>query len=309
MVFLLCVLIQLTVAQQLISFTGDQFNVTLTTHINNFLSYNFNSVDLPGVIYTLKLTQIYEGGMSNGRVALSGQPIPLNGLATISTKKNTASINMTYTFNTNKYRVMTGFRQITITNAFWFKNSTKNVCPDINAGRFCVKTTIFYSYHQNPMNKNPYLIFVWELLANTIVSTTMNVATTNTQVINNLGFLSIENSAIVLNSQTGIQQTLPVAVELRRDNLPTNGIWVIYQLGTAMVVHTTHDPVFGVNQPGTTLTADMVILALSVSTGIVFLMILCCSIYIYLGTTKSYYLNLRGPEETDEIQSEELFTE
>jgi len=302
-------LIQLTVAQQLISFTGDQFNVTLTVDINNFLSYTFNSVDLPGVIYTLKLTQIYEGGMSNGRVALSGQPIPLNGLVTMKTNKNTASINMTYTFNTYNYRDMTGFKQIKITNAFWFKNSTKNVCPDINAGRFCVKTTIFYSYHQTPMNTNPYLIFLWELLANTIVSTTMNVATTNTQVINNLGFLSIENSAIVLNSQTGIQQTLPVAVELRRDNLPTNGIWVIYQLGTAMFLHTTHDPVFGINQPGTTLTADMVIMALSVSTGIVFLMILCCSIYIYLGTTKSYYLNLRGPEETDEIQSEELFTE
>jgi len=199
--------------------------------------------------------------------------------------------------------------KLVINNVYWLKSSNKNVCPDINIGRFCVKTTITYNYLRNFGNNNPYLIFLWQFLANNIISTTLNAAPTNTQVINNLGFFTSENTAIVLDARTRIQQTLPVTVELRTDNIQTNGIWCIYQLGTGLNVHTTHDPVFGINQNGQTLTTEIVSLALTVGGVLFFLVILSCSIYLYRGNTQNYYRKMTDQLTIDETQSEEPFTD
>jgi len=310
-------LASLTVGQ-LSNYAGDGFNVT-ETNLNNFLMINFFAADNPGEIYSLKLNMISEGIMSNGRVTLAGQPIALNGNpATIKIINNSpVSINTTYLFRIDDPYAMGKLRLLEINTAFWLLASKINVCPDINVGRFCVKMTVKYHYLRiNDVNPNPFLIFIWQLADNAVLPANINVGTTNTQILDNLGFFSIENIANVLNAQTGIAQFLPVTTELRTDNIQTNGIWVIYQLGTSRVVHTTHDPVFGINQTGPMLTLQIVIIILSVTLVGILLVIVSCSIYICRGSTQKYYTELRMAQEEEPIfydtvstQSEELVTD
>jgi hypothetical protein len=137
-------------------------------------------------------------------------------------------------------------------------------------------------------------------LANQIIATTMNPLINAQQVINNLGFFSVENTLILADTTNAFPlQTTPVKLELRSDNITNNGIWSIYTLGTALNVKVTHDPAFGINNNGVTLTTQIVTIALSIGIVLVFLVILGCSIFIYNGNSKDYYRKLRVIQETE----------
>jgi len=88
-------------------------------------------------------------------------------------------------------------------------------------------------------------------------------------------------------------------VEIRTDNVTTNGIWVVYNFGGSANVPFTvlHDPVVGVNVAPPALSIQIVTAALSAAVVLVFIVILSCSIYIYHGNTKDYYIKLRIRQE------------
>jgi len=170
-----------------------------------------------------------------------------------------------------------------------------NVCPDAN-GRYCLKVIQSFSY--TPRNLGSSLVFHWQLLQNQLMGLTLNPLVASTQILNNLAFYSVENSAMVTDS-TGNKQTAAVTVELRTDNITTNGIWVVYTLPASNNIPFTvlHDPVVGVNVPPQALTIQIVTAALSAAVVVIFIVILGCSIYIYHGNTKDYYIKLRVMQE------------
>jgi len=259
--------------------------------VNNVININYYTIDAPTWVYTIRLTQIFEGQMLNGRIVPLGLNMIPNLVPTIVTlPPTTTSMNFNITL-TPKAPNIVPISNLVISNTYWLKTSGKNVCPDANA-RYCVKFTAGFQYIQATPNTN--LVFVWELLNNQLLTPVVNPSATKPQVLNNLAFLSVEPSTVNFDNLNpnlaGVAQ--PVRVEVRVDNITTNGVWVIYNLGTALNVRLAHDPVFGVNN-GVNLTIQIVTTALSIGIVIAFLVILGCSIYVYRGNTKAYYRQLR----------------
>jgi len=286
-----------------INFQMDGFNMTSQIQtLNGYQNfyYNFYALDLPASIFTLRLAAVFEGIMSNGRVIELGP----NQLLTMTYQQPTTTpnpplyYNFSITATANPPAKLNGLQSFTLANTYWLKTSNRNVCPDTINGRYCVKFTITFNYIQN--TQNTILVFVWQLLANQIIATTMNPLINAQQVINNLGFFSVENTLILTDTTNAFPlQMTPVRLELRSDNITNNGIWSIYSLGTALNVKVTHDPAFGINNNGVTLTTQIVTTALSIGIVLVFLVILGCSIFIYNGNSKDYYRKLRVIQETE----------
>jgi len=277
------------------TFAIDGFNITSQV-VNNLMEIRFFALDTPTSVYTLRLTQVFEGMMVNGRVVPKGPNLLLPTMVyTITPITNTMSYNISVTV-APPAATATGLQNLAFTNAYWFKSSNKNVCPDAN-GRFCIKFTAVYQYIQTAANS--MLVFVWDLLDNQVFASTTNPTATKPQVLNNLAFLTVE-PATTNTDTTGqfIPSTQTVTVQMRTDNITSNGIWVIYNLGQPLNVHVTHDPIFGINT-GQNLTLQIVTTALSIGIVVAFLAILGCSIYIYHGNTKSYYRKLRVVQEDE----------
>jgi len=230
--------------------------------------------------------------MLNGRVVPNGPNLIPNLTPTLTTNPTPQSYNFNITM-TPKANPTTPVHisNLVLSNTYFAKITNKNVCPDAN-GRFCIKLLATFQYAQT--TPNTILVFVWELLNNQLLSPAINPTALKPQVLNNLAFLSVEpttfNSDTAVPAAAAIPQ--PVRVEVRMDNITTNGVWVIYNLGNALNVNVLHDPVFGVNN-GVNLTIQIVTIALSVGIVIAFLVILGCSIYVYHGNTKTYYRKLR----------------
>jgi len=285
-----------------VNFQMDGFNMTsnvLTLNGYQNLDYYFYSLDNPTSIFTLRLAAVFEGIMFNGRVTQLGP----NQLTTMTYGIPTTNpnpplyYNFSVTATANPPAKLTGLQTFTLAYTYYLKTSNVNKCPDIN-GRFCVKFTITYNYIQT--TQNTVLVFVWQLLANQIIATTMNPLPTSQQVLNNLGFFNVENTISLTDTAAAFPvQVTPVRLELRSDNITNNGIWAIYSLGTALNVKVLHDPSFGINNNGATLTMQIVTTALSIGIVLVFLVILGCSIFIYNGNTKDYYRKLRVIQETE----------
>jgi len=281
--------------QVLAPFATDGFN--MTQWMGNAMDINFSSLDSPTSIYALKLSAVYEGVMFNGRVITNG----INQLAGF-TYTATPFLQPSLYYNTiirgtNNPPAKSFLSNLVINNTYWLKSSNKNVCPDIN-GRYCVKSKISFNYQQTLTNT--ILIFIWQFTANQIMATTMNPFATTPQVLNNLGFLTVETTTMNIDVM-GFKPTqfLPVRIEVRMDNITNNGIWVIYNLGAPNSVNVIHDPTFGINQNTGATTIQIVTTALSIGIVLVFLIILGCSIYIYHGNTKQYYLQLRMNQENE----------
>jgi hypothetical protein len=282
----------------------DGFNISTAIGVNpgglntNYLDHYFSAMDMPTSLYTLRLSAIFEGTMVNGRVVQTGP----NQLPFIQYMPPIPAVVPMFSYNItiNSASTTQQMKTLTLANTYWFKVSNKNVCPDTINGRYCVKFTITFNYAQNA--QNTILVFVWQLISNQVFATSMTqLANGNPQVLNNLGFLSLENNIVLTDTANQFPvQTTPVQLQLRSDNITNNGIWAIYTLGTALNVKVTHDPVFGINNNGLTLTTQIVTIALSVGIVLVFLVILGCSVYIYNGNTKEYYRKLRVIQDTDE---------
>jgi len=154
-----------------------------------------------------------------------------------------------------------------------------------------VKSTIFFKNKLTNGQQPLTVVFVWQLNVNNVMTTSITPGTPNTMTVNNLGFFSIENTATLRdkNNVNPQPQQIPVVVQYRADNLlnlANKGIWIIYNLGTTMKPAVTHDPVFGLNQPITSLTAQTITIALSGSIIVLVLILVGCSVYIYRVNTK-----------------------
>jgi len=295
-------------AQTFIGFAADGFNVSSFQMANGAapLDLAFHSVDQPGSIYILRLSAVYEGVLSNGRIV---PKTLLNMIATgmqyTTTYAPPTATTPTHSFTMNAVNAAAptatnGLVSFSTSNTYYTKASPTNICPDLN-GRFCIKTKITLDYTQMGVINTP-IIFVWQLLANQVTATATNpfAGTTTPQVLNNLGFLTIETNSQLSDKNTPTVNPIgsPVTMEIRTDNFTSNGIWVIYNLGTTVNSHVVHDPIFGINN-GLTLTVQIVTTALAVGIVLAFLIILGCSIYIYHGNTKGYYRKLRQGEESE----------
>jgi len=289
---------------QIISgFTSQGFTVSAFTdiglHNTFFLNYNFSAADQPTTLYTLKLISIFEAlptGVNGRLTPIVGSNIPITSLTMNppSHMNTTTSINMTMSFTGTTPAVP--LTSLKLDHIFWLPGSGKTACPDVN-GRFCMKVIKTFTY--NLQNPQASLVFHWQLLENQIMSLTMNPnLVTSHQVLNNLAFYSLETMATGTNNQL-IPTPLTVTLELRTDNLTTNGIWVVYPLSTLNKppYSIVHDPVVGINAPTATLSIQIVTAALSAALVLAFLVILSCSIYIYHGNTKDYYIKLRIRQE------------
>jgi len=269
----------------------------MTQWMGPVMDINFAALDLPTSIYTLKLSAVYEGVMVNGRVVPNG----INQIAGF-TFTATPFLAPALYYNMiirgiNNPPNKSFLSNLAVNNTYWLKSSNKNVCPDID-GRYCIKSQISFNYQQ--ALPNTILIFVWQFTANQVMATTMNPFATTPQVLNNLGFLTVETTTTNVDALgTKPTQTLPVKIEIRTDNITTNGIWVIYNLGAPNSVNVIHDPIFGINQNNGGTTFQIVTTALSIGIVLVFLIILGCSIYIYHGNTKQYYLKLRTIQDNE----------
>jgi len=299
----LCLLwISLICAQPVINFADPTlFNITTLSPnpTTGVLEHNFYALDLPSSIYTLRLFAVFEGTMLNGRVVQLGMN-QLPGM-TYAAPVIAAAMNNYYNFSftaTANGRTA-GLLSFTLANSYFLKISNHNVCPDPINGRFCVKFTVTFNWAQTVQNS--MIVFVWQLLSNQVIATTMNPLVNGPQVINNLGYLHLENNFILTDmANTVPQQNQAVRLEIRADNNTNNGIWAVYQLGTAINAKVTHDPGFGIDNTGTSLTTQIVTIALSIGIVLVFLVILGCSAFIYNGNTQNYYRKLRRIEEADQ---------
>jgi len=297
-VWLLCLFLVkywVSAQQVLTPFSVDGFNMTQS--YGNLMDIHFHSLDLATSQYTLKLTAVYEGVMVNGRVMPNGINQIAGFMYTATPYMAPNNYYNTIIKGTNTPPNKSFLANLVINNTYWLQSSKKNVCPDIN-GRYCVKSQISFNYQQ--ALPNTMLIFVWQLTANQVVATSMNPFATTPQVLNNLGFLTVETTTTNVDALgTKPTQTLPVKIEIRTDNITTNGIWVIYNLGAPNSVNVIHDPIFGINQNNGGTTFQIVTTALSIGIVLVFLIILGCSIYIYHGNTKQYYLKLRTIQDNE----------
>jgi len=209
---------------------------------------------------------------------------------------STISSNVTLTYPAKQQNpILDPLQNLVFNHVFWLPASGKNVCPDAN-GRLCLKITQSFSY--SPKIQGSSLVYHWQLSENQLTGLAMNTLATSNQVLNNLAFYSLENTALVTDA-IGNKQIVPVTVEIRTDNVTTNGIWVVYNFGGSANVPFTvlHDPVVGVNVAPPALSIQIVTAALSAAVVLVFIVILSCSIYIYHGNTKDYYIKLRIRQE------------
>jgi len=287
--------------------TSTGFNMSVTTDlgINNkfYLSYNFLATDTLTSQYSLKLVSIFEALTVNGKLTQTGLPLPMANYAPVlpvpPVMTSTISSNLTLTSAAQQQNpIMDPLQDLVFNHVYWLPPSGKNVCPDAN-GRFCLKITQSFSY--SPKTPGASLVFHWQLFENQLMGLAMNpLLTTSTQILNNLAFYSLENQALVTDA-IGNKQIVPVTVQLRTDNVTTNGIWVVYNFGGSVAVPFTvlHDPVVGVNAAPPAVTIQIVTAALSAAVVLIFIVILSCSIYIYHGNTKEYYLELRLKEDLE----------
>jgi len=234
--------------------------------------------------------------MVNGKLTpIPGSNVPIaNMVSNPPTFINTTtSINMTMSFS--GMTPASPLQALKLDHVFWLPGSGKTACPDAN-GRFCMKVVQSFTY--NLQNQQSFLVFHWILLENQIMSLTMNPNLAVRQVLNNLAFYSLETTATATNNQL-TPTPITVTAELRMDNVTTNGIWVVYPLGNLVKppFSILHDPVVGINAPTAALSIQIVTAALSAAIVLAFLVILGCSIYIYHGNTKDYYIKLRIRQE------------
>jgi hypothetical protein len=286
--------------------TATGFNMSATTDIgvNNkfYLSYNFVATDTLTSPYSLKLVSIFEATNQNGKLTQApGTVLPMANYQPVlpvpPVMTNPMSSNMTLTFGAKQQNpIMDPLQNLIFNHVFWLPPSGKNVCPDAN-GRYCLKVKQSFSY--TPRVQGSSLVFQWQLFENQVMGNALNILPTQNQVLNNLAFYSVENIAIVTDAQGNTFPIQPVTLQLRTDNVTTNGIWVIYNFPASLAVPfaVLHDPVVGVNIAPPALSIQIVTAALSAAVVLVFIVILSCSIYIYHGNTKDYYIKLRIRQE------------
>jgi len=281
------------------------FNLNATTDLGFaskfYLSYNFIATDALTSNYTLKLVSIFEAKNVGGNfiqdpanILAVGNYQPVLPVPPVVT--NTLSSNVTITFSAKAQNPISDpLQSLVFSHTYWLPASGKNSCPDAN-GRFCLKFTQSFTY--SPRVQGQSLVFHWQLFENQVMGTTLNTLPVQNQVLNNLAFFSVENTALITDFQQNTHLQ-PVNVFLRTDNITTNGIWVVYNfpVSTAIPFAVKHDPVVGVNLAPAALSIQIVTAALSAVVVVVFIVILSCSIYIYHGNTKDYYIKLRIRQE------------
>jgi len=286
--------------------TSTGFNMSATTDIgvNNkfYLSYNFVATDTLTSPYSLKLVSIFEATNVNGKLTQAvGTVLPMvnyQPVLPVQPVMTTAmSSNVTLYFAAKQQNpIMDPLQNLVFNHVFWLPASGKNVCPDAN-GRYCLKIKQSFSYSPRVIGSS--LVFHWQLFENQVMGNTLNILATQNQALNNLAFFSVENVATVTDGLGNVFQLQPVTLELRTDNVTTNGIWVVYHFPASMTFPfaVLHDPVVGVNIAPPALSIQIVTAALSAAVVVVFIVILSCSIYIYHGNTKDYYIKLRIRQE------------
>jgi hypothetical protein len=273
----------------------DGFNVTFQTDVNNNLNALFYSLDVPMERYTLSLRWVFEAALVNGKLVPAGAPVVMTAYNVFPMMQmDKFSINVTIHYMpTNNLNV--NMQDMQFNYVYWFRNSTRNVCPDVNIGRFCVKTTEHFRYNNHIQNS--VMVFVWNLVDSSgVVPTTSIPVGISNLAINNLGFYSVENTANMLVNNMGNKQVvpLPVTMEFRFDNVTTNGMWVIYNnLGAVTKYDVTHDPVFGVNFQAPAVTIQIVTIAISVTVVLALVIVVSCSVYMYHTNSRDYYKKIR----------------
>jgi len=298
----------LTNSQQITKVNQDGFNITVATvQLTNAMTYTFSANDAPNVIYSLQLISIFEAVNTNGVLTPNGAVSNLVPYTVAFTPliNPLTSYNSTFTY-TPINPAAVNITSLVFTHAYWLKASKHNVCPDINIGRFCMKMIQTFTYtRKQPTTPNTNLVFHWQLFENNVMINVMN--TTNlkaSQVEANLGFVSVETLANVMETQPPGQATPMAVTTTLRQSLITpqlNGIWVAYNLGATVKPNVVHDPVMGINlNTGAALTIQIVTLALAISVVLAFVVMLGCSIYIYRGNSKAYYMKLRANQELEE---------
>jgi len=306
LLWILLVSFVLTNSQQITKINQDGFNMTLSTVVGtNAMTYTFWANDAPNVVYALKLVSIFEATNINGVFTPNGFTSNL-GQYTVAnnTTPSLMSINNTFTY-TPINPAAVNITSLTFAHTYWLKSSKHNVCPDFNIGRFCMKMVQTFTYNRVQKLPNTNLVFQWQLSENNVLANVMNTTIQRAaQVEANLGFVSVENMAIVTETAFPSQGTpLAVTTMLHQSliNPQLNGIWVIYNLGTTQKPNVVHDPVMGINlNTGAALTIQIVTAALALGVVLAFLVILGCSIYIYRGNSKAYYIKLRQTQELEE---------
>jgi len=111
---------------------------------------------------------------------------------------STISSNVTLTYPAKQQNpILDPLQNLVFNHVFWLPASGKNVCPDAN-GRLCLKITQSFSY--SPKIQGSSLVYHWQLSENQLTGLAMNTLATSNQVLNNLAFYSLENSALVTDA-------------------------------------------------------------------------------------------------------------